>query len=89
MAKEASPDIATIIIISGLTILASTAACPRIRPPTIPMVGPIGLGTLTPASFISSKAISSMRSSTIPGNGTSCLEDMMGKSIFVSIRSWW
>ena len=45
-------DIAIIIIIIGLTIFALTAACPKIRPPTIPSIEPIGPGILTPASLI-------------------------------------
>lgn len=46
---------ATIIINIGLTMLALTAACPRTKAPTIPIVGPIGEGTLSPASRINSK----------------------------------
>ena len=40
MAKEVIPVIATIMIRIGLTIPASTAACPIIKAPIIPMVGP-------------------------------------------------
>ena len=42
MAKVAMVLMAMIIIIRGLTIPASTAACPIISPPTIPMVFPMG-----------------------------------------------
>ena len=40
MAKEAMAVIATIIIKIGLTIPAETAACPKTKAPTIPIVGP-------------------------------------------------
>ena len=36
IAKEVKPDIATIIIEIGLTILALTAASPKIKAPIIP-----------------------------------------------------
>lgn len=49
IAKEVKPDIATIIIDIGLTILAVTAASPRTRAPTILIVELIGDGTLTPS----------------------------------------
>lgn len=61
---------ATIIIKIGLTMLALTAACPNTKAPTIPMVGPIGEGTLSPASRISSKEISITKISKITGKGT-------------------
>ena len=50
IAKEQIPVNATIIIEIGLTKLAVTAASPRINAPIIPIVGPIGLGILKPAS---------------------------------------
>ena len=49
MAKEAIPVIATTIIKIGLTIPALTAACPKTKAPTIPIVGPIAEGTRSPA----------------------------------------
>ncbi len=42
--KDAIPVIATTMIKIGLTILALTAACPKTKAPTIPIVGPIGRG---------------------------------------------
>ena len=67
IANEAIPVMATIIINIGLTILALTAACPKTNAPTIPMVGPIGDGTLKPASLINSKDISITIISKITG----------------------
>ena len=61
---------ATTIIKIGLTIPALTAACPMTSAPTIPMVGPIGEGTLKPASRISSKDVSKTNSSKMIGKGT-------------------
>lgn len=74
MAKDAIPVIATTMIKIGLTILALTAACPKTKAPTIPIVGPIGEGTLNPASRISSKEISISKISKIIGNGTFSLD---------------
>jgi hypothetical protein len=70
MLNEQIAVIATIIISMGLTRLALTAASPNIKPPTILIVGPIGDGTLTPASLINSKDISIKSISKITGNGT-------------------
>ena len=89
IAKEAIPVIAIIIIKIGLTILALTAAWPRTKAPTIPMVGPIGEGTLRPASRISSKDISISNSSNIIGNGTFCLDATIENKSSVGISSWW
>ena len=75
MTNEDIPVIATTIIKIGLTIPALTAASPKIKAPTIPMVGPIGEGTLKPASLISSKENSNNSISTIIGKGTLLLED--------------
>ena len=61
---------ATIIIRIGLTTPALTAASPIIKAPTIPIVGPMGEGTLKPASLISSKETSKSNSSKKIGNGT-------------------
>ena len=58
----------------GLTIPAETAACPKTNAPTIPIVGPIGDGTLKPASRINSKEISNISISKITGKGTFSLE---------------
>lgn len=72
-AKEQSAVNATTITTIGLTRFASTAACPIISPPTIPMVFPIAPGRRTPASRNSSKDNSIKSTSTTPGNGTPCL----------------
>ena len=55
IARDPSAVNATIITTTGLTRLASTVACPIIRPPTIPMAFPRVPGIRTPASRISSK----------------------------------
>ena len=55
-------------------MLALTAACPKTKAPTIPIVGPIGEGTLRPASLISSKDISITNNSNITGKGTFSLD---------------
>ena len=80
---------ATIIIKIGLTILALTAACPNTRAPTIPIVGPIGEGTLRPASRISSKEISITKISKIIGKGTFSREAKIENSNSVGSNSWW
>ena len=89
MAKEVIPVIAIIIIKIGLTILASTAACPNISAPIIPIVVPIGEGTLKLASLISSKDISIAKISTIIGKGIDSLDATIAKSSSVGIISWW
>lgn len=89
IAKEDIPVIATIIISMGLTIFALTAAWPNTNAPTIPIVGPIGDGTLKPASLINSKEISITSISNIIGKGTFSLEAKMEKSNSVGISSWW
>ena len=61
------------ITTTGLTIFASTAACPMINPPTIPIVFPIAPGRRMPASRNSSKDSSIRITSTTEGNGTPCL----------------
>ena len=70
MEKEQSAVNATTITTIGLTRLASTAACPIIRPPTIPIVFPIAPGSRTPASRNSSKEISMRMTSSAAGKGT-------------------
>lgn len=89
IAYEQIPVIATIMISSGVTRLADTAASPRIRPPMIPMVEPIGAGTLRLASLISSNDISMMSSSTITGNGMDFRIDEIAKTRSVGRSSWW
>ena len=89
MAKELIPVIATIMINIGLTIPALTAAWPRTMAPTIPRVGPIGDGTLSPASLIISNEISIIKISKIIGNGTLCLEDKIEYNNSVGIISLW
>ena len=87
-AKEASAVNATTMTIIGLTTPAVTAACPIIRPPTIPIVLPMGPGILTPASLKSSKANSINSTSTSAGNGTSInnnaemIVQLMYKAVF-------
>lgn len=88
MAKEHIPVIATIIIKIGLTIFALTAASPSTSAPTIPIVGPIGEGTLKPASRISSNDISIIRISKIIGNGTVWREAAIANNNSVGISSW-
>ena len=89
MTKELIPVIATIMINIGLTIPALTAAWPRTMAPTIPIVGPIGDGTLSPASLIISNEISIIKISKIIGNGTFCLEDKIEYNNSVGIISLW
>ena len=88
MAKDAIPVIATTMIKIGLTISALTAACPKTKAPTIPIVGPIGEGTLNPASRISSKEISISKISKIIGNGTFSLDAITENSNSVGSSSW-
>ena len=80
---------ATIIIKTGLTKFALTAASPKISPPTIPIVGPIGEGTLKPASRISSNAISIKSISKIVGNGTVSRAASIVNNNSVGNNSWW
>ena len=68
--KEEIAVAATTITMIGLTIPADTVACPMIKPPTIPIAEPIGLGNLNPASRKISIAISINNPSIIAGNGT-------------------
>ena len=79
--------IATIIIEIGLTILALTAASPKTNAPTIPIVEPIGAGTLIPASCISSNANSIKIISNSIESGTACLEEIIENSNSVGINS--
>lgn len=78
-----------IIIKTGLTKFALTAASPSIIPPTIPIVGPIGDGTLIPASRINSNETSINKISNIVGNGTVSRAASMVKSNSVGNSSWW
>lgn len=68
--KVLIPVSATIITKIGLTILAETIACPNIKVPTIPSVGPTGAGVRILASRIISNAISIIKSSISMVNGT-------------------
>lgn len=88
IANDAIPVNATIIINIGLTMFALTAACPKTRAPTIPMVGPIGDGTLKPASLISSNDTSMIIISNITGNGTISLVLNMEYNSSVGSISW-
>ena len=56
---------------------------------TIPIVCPIGAGTLIPDSLISSRDISISRISNITGNGTLLLDATIANSSSVGINSWW
>ena len=69
-------------------MLALTAACPRTKAPTIPIVGPIGEGTLSPASRINSKDISIIKISTITGKGTFSREAKIENNNSVGRISW-
>ena len=87
IAYEHIPVIATMIISKGLTRFADTAASPKIRPPIIPIVAPIGDGTLKLASRISSKDISIISSSKMIGNGIDFLIDDIANTISVGSNS--
>ena len=89
MLNEHIAVIATIIIKIGLTRFALTAASPKINPPTIPMVGPIGEGTRTPASRISSNDISINKISKITGKGTVSRAASIVNNNSVGSSSWW
>ena len=89
MLKEHIPVIATTIIKIGLTRDADTAASPNINAPTIPIVVPRGVGTLKPASRMSSKDTSISKISTTVGNGTDSLDAAIVNNNSVGIRSWW
>ena len=78
---------ATIIINNGLTKLAETAASPNIKPPIIPIVEPIGEGTLRLASRINSNDTSIISISNITGNGIDFLIDEIAKTRSVGKRS--
>ena len=67
----------TIMIIGADTNLASTAAVPSTKAPTMLVACPIELGTLAPASLNPSKLINSMVSSRTLGKGTPCLDAYM------------
>ncbi len=84
--NEQRAVIATIIIRIGLTIFAFTAASPNIKAPTIPIVGPIGEGTLRLASLMNSKDISITRSSNTIGNGIDSLEAAIANNNSVGIN---
>ncbi|MNP48481.1 hypothetical protein D3C76_1426040 [compost metagenome] len=73
----------------GLTIPACTAASPMIRPPTIPIAGPIGLGNLIPASRKISIEISNINISIREGNGTPCLASIIEIASSVGINPGW
>ena len=89
IAYEQIPVIATIMINSGVTRFADTAASPRINPPIIPIVEPMGAGTLRLASLISSKDISMISSSTITGKGIDFRMDEIANTKSVGKSSWW
>ncbi|MNV70259.1 hypothetical protein D3C71_1632130 [compost metagenome] len=73
----------------GLTIPASTAACPMIRPPTIPIAGPIGLGKRSPASRKISIETSIIKASINTVKGTPCREAIIEMANLVGIKPGW
>ncbi|MMZ61204.1 hypothetical protein D1872_233380 [compost metagenome] len=73
----------------GLTIPACTAASPMIRPPTIPIAGPIGFGSLIPASRKISIEISNTNTSIKEGKGTPCLDSIIEMASSVGINPGW
>lgn len=70
MENEEIAVTATTITRNGLTIPACTAASPMIRPPTIPIAGPMGFGRRIPASRKISMEISRISTSIKAGKGT-------------------
>ncbi|MNZ95955.1 hypothetical protein D3C78_1151300 [compost metagenome] len=87
--KEETAVTETTMTRIGLTIPASTAACPMIRPPTIPIAGPIGLGKRRPASLKISIEISIINASINTEKGTPCLELIIEIANFVGINPGW
>ena len=81
------PVTATIIIKTGLTIFALTIACPNIKVPTIPIVGPTGEGVLMLASRIISNATSIINNSISIEKGTFSRVPAIAKSKSVGISS--
>ncbi|MNC38247.1 hypothetical protein D3C75_868420 [compost metagenome] len=77
MEKDEIAVTATTMTRNGLTIPAFTAASPIIRPPTMPIAGPIGFGSRIPASRRISMDTSKIRTSMIEGNGTPWRVSMM------------
>ena len=82
------PVNATMIINIGLTMFAETIACPKIKVPIIPNVGPTGAGVLILASRIISNAISIIKSSKSIVKGTLSRVPAIAKSKSVKINSW-
>ena len=89
MVKEEIAVIATTITIIGLMIPACTAASPIIRPPTIPIAGPIGFGKRKPASRRISMDIYIMSASIRAGKGTPSRVFIIEIASFVGINPGW
>ncbi|MNP12237.1 hypothetical protein D3C76_1044640 [compost metagenome] len=85
IANDAIAVTATTITRNGLTIPALTEASPIIKPPTIPIAGPIGFGKRTPASLNISMDISIINASIREGKGTPCLDSIIVTTNFVGI----
>ena len=83
IAKLAIAVSATTITTIVLTMPASTADCPTIRPPTIPIVLPSGPGRRIPASRKSSNRNSIRITSTTTGNVTMLRADAIAYRSFV------
>ncbi|MNZ87732.1 hypothetical protein D3C78_1066020 [compost metagenome] len=87
--KEDIAVTATTMTKKGLTMPACTAASPMIRPPTMPIAGPIGLGRRIPASRNTSIEISRIKTSIMDGNGTPCRESMIVIASSVGSNPGW
>ncbi|MNR41218.1 hypothetical protein D3C85_1595800 [compost metagenome] len=70
----------------GLTIPACTAASPIMRPPTIPIAGPIGFGRRSPASRNISMAVSIISASSRDEKGTPTLVAIIEITNLVGIK---
>ena len=82
------PAVATTMTAMGDMTFASTADWPTISAPMTLTVSPMGLGSRSPASCSSSKAMSMPVISSAVENGTSCLDWMIESSSFEGIISW-
>ena len=89
MVYPATPAMATAMSTAGETMWASTAALPTTRPPRMDTVAPIGEGSLSPASWSTSKATSIISTSKTVEKGTSCLAATMDRASFTGMASGW
>jgi len=83
------PVRAVTITTGALTNLASTAACPNTRVPTIFTACPIGAGILVPASRKRSNINSIINRDTVVGTGTPWSEAEKLNNRGVGSISWW